>query len=65
MLTDSERARISIALFYTLEGSGEIRPLEDLIDEERSIAYKNMKDYADICLTWYQQGIRAIHFAKV
>lgn len=65
VLTNPERARISIAVFYTPEPGKEIGPQEGLIDEERPRAYKTMKDYADIHWGYYQQGTRAIHVAKV
>lgn len=65
VLTNPERERISIAVFYTPEAGREIGPQEGLIDEAKPRAYKIMKDYSDIHWEYYQQGMRAIHVAKV
>ncbi|XP_030546853.2 protein SRG1-like [Rhodamnia argentea] len=65
VLSSSERDRISVAVFYTPEANKEIGPEEALISEERPKAYKTVKDYADVHWDYYQQGLRAIHVAKV
>ncbi|OIC56892.1 2OG-Fe(II) oxygenase family protein [Acinetobacter baumannii] len=65
VLSSSERDRISVAVFYIPEPNKEIGPEEVLITEERPQAYKKVKDYNDEHWGYYQQGLRAIHIAKV
>lgn len=65
VLTNSERERISIAMFYTPEPNKEIGPVQDLVNEQRPKLYKKVKDYADTHWKYYQRGMRAIHEAKV
>lgn len=65
VLTNSERERISVAMFYTPEPKKEIGPEEGLINEERPKIFKNVKDYADTHWEYYQRGMRALHVAKV
>ncbi|CAK7356959.1 unnamed protein product [Dovyalis caffra] len=64
VLTNSEKERISVAVFYTTEPNKEIGPEEGLINEERQKIFKKVKDYADVHWEYYQQGKRAIHVAK-
>jgi len=65
VLTNSERGRISVAVFYTPETNKEIVPEEGLINEERPRIFKKVKDYAEIHWGYYQQGKRALHVARV
>ncbi|KAI5593719.1 hypothetical protein BDE02_03G031200 [Populus trichocarpa] len=65
VLTNSEKERISVAVFYTPEPNKEIGPEEGLINEERKKIYKKVKDYADVHWEYYQQGKRALHVARV
>ncbi|KAK9281768.1 hypothetical protein L1049_004673 [Liquidambar formosana] len=54
VLANSERERISVAVFYTPEANKEIGPEDGLIDEERPKLFKKVKDYADIHWDYYQ-----------
>ncbi|KAJ9189997.1 hypothetical protein P3X46_001234 [Hevea brasiliensis] len=65
VLTNTEKERISVAVFYTPEPKKEIGPEEGLINEERPRIFKKVKDYADIHWGYYQQGKRALHVARV
>ncbi|XP_062157136.1 protein SRG1-like [Alnus glutinosa] len=65
VVTNSERERISVAMFYTPEPNKEIGPEEGLVNEERPKLFKKVKDYADIHWEYYQRGTRALHVAKV
>ncbi|KDP37045.1 hypothetical protein JCGZ_06101 [Jatropha curcas] len=65
VLTNSEKERISIAVFYTPEPNKEIGPEEGLVNVERPRKFKKMKDYADVHWEYYQQGKRALHVAAV
>lgn len=65
VLANSERERISVAMFYTPEPKKEIGPEGGLISDDRPKLYKEVKDYADLHWEYYQQGSRAIHTAQV
>ncbi|GKV28159.1 hypothetical protein SLEP1_g37245 [Rubroshorea leprosula] len=65
VLTNSERGRISIAMFYSPEKNKEIGPEEGLVNEERPRLFKKITDYADVHWEYYQKGQRALHVAKV
>ncbi|KAF5739065.1 protein SRG1-like isoform X1 [Tripterygium wilfordii] len=64
VLANSERERISVAVFYTPEPKREIGPVDGLVNEEKQRIFKKVKDYADIHWGYYQQGKRALHVAK-
>ncbi|KAL2332487.1 hypothetical protein Fmac_020068 [Flemingia macrophylla] len=65
VLANSERERISVAMFYTPEPNKEIGPEQGLVNEEQPQVFKKVKDYADTHWKYYQRGMRAIHVAKV
>ncbi|GKV28160.1 hypothetical protein SLEP1_g37246 [Rubroshorea leprosula] len=65
VVTNSERDRISVAVFYYPEKGKEIGPEEGLINEERPRLFKNLTDYGDVHFQHYQRGMRALHLAKV
>ncbi|KAK7270649.1 hypothetical protein RJT34_25960 [Clitoria ternatea] len=65
VLANSERERISVAMFYTPQPNKEIGPEQGLVNEERPKLFKKVKDYADTHFEYYQRGTRAIHIAKV
>lgn len=65
VVTSSEKERISVIVFYTPEVNKEIRPEDGLINEERPRLFKNVKDYADIHMEFYNRGQRALHTAIV
>ncbi|KAF5466800.1 hypothetical protein F2P56_016695 [Juglans regia] len=65
VVTNSERERISVAVFYSPEPNKEIGPEEGLVSEERPKLFKKVKDYADTHWEFYQRGMRALHVAKV
>lgn len=65
VLTHFEKERVSVAVFYTPEPNKEIGPEDGLVHQGRSKLFKKVKDYADIHWGYYQQGLRAIHTAKV
>lgn len=65
VLSNSERDRISIAMFYTPELGKEIGPEDDLVNGDRPRIYKNVKDYAETHWKFYQRGMRALHTAHI
>jgi isopenicillin N synthase-like dioxygenase len=66
VLTNSERERISLAVFYVPEPDREIEPFERLVDDKsRPRLYKKVKDYVGIYFEYYQQGKRPIDAVKL
>ncbi|KAL0441658.1 UNVERIFIED_CONTAM: putative 2-oxoglutarate-dependent dioxygenase ANS [Sesamum radiatum] len=65
VLSNGERDRISIAVFYTPEVGKEIGPEEGLISAEAPRVFKMVKDYADIHWGYYQRGMRSVHTVKI
>ncbi|GFS41755.1 2-oxoglutarate (2OG) and Fe(II)-dependent oxygenase superfamily protein [Actinidia rufa] len=65
VVTNSERERITLAVFCIPESGIEIGPVEELISENRPKLYKNMKNFVDIYFQNYQQGKRPIDAAKI
>ncbi|KAF7831528.1 protein SRG1-like [Senna tora] len=65
VVTNPERDRLSIAMFYTPQSDKEIGPEDGLVSEEQPRMFKKVKDYANTHWEYYQRGMRAIHIAKV
>ncbi|XP_054785033.1 protein SRG1-like [Prosopis cineraria] len=65
VLTNSERDRLSVAMFYQPALSREIGPEEGLVSEEQPRLFKKVKDYPTIHWDFYQRGMRALHVARV
>lgn len=65
VVTDVERDRLSVAVFYTPEVGKEIGPELGLISEEAPRLFKNVKDYADTHMEYYLKGMRALHTAQL
>lgn len=65
VLTNSERQRISVAVFYIPESDREIEPFEGLVTTSRPRLYKTVKSYVDLYFEYYQQGKRPIDSAKI
>lgn len=54
VVANSERERISVAMFYTPESKKEIGPEGGLISDDRPKLYKEVKDYAHLHWEYYQ-----------
>jgi isopenicillin N synthase-like dioxygenase len=65
LLTNSERLRISAALFNETDPEKEIGPVDCLVDEQRPRLYRNVKNYALIYYKWHQKGKVAIETLKI
>ncbi|KAF8370278.1 hypothetical protein HHK36_031684 [Tetracentron sinense] len=65
VVTNSERERITLAVFYMPQKEKEIGPEDGLIDEKRPRLFKKVKNYADIYFQYYQAGKRPIDAAKI
>ncbi|OMO61684.1 Oxoglutarate/iron-dependent dioxygenase [Corchorus olitorius] len=65
VLTNSERERITLAVFCIPHPDQEIGPVEELIDEKRPRLYKKVKDYVSLYFQYYQKGRRPIEAALI
>ncbi|MCD7446752.1 hypothetical protein HAX54_015656 [Datura stramonium] len=65
VLSNSERDRISVAVFYTPEVGKEIGPEDGLVNGDRPKIYKRVKDYAETHWKFYQRGMRALHTVQI
>ncbi|CAK9163529.1 unnamed protein product [Ilex paraguariensis] len=65
VLTNSERDRITVAMFCAPESGKEVEPVEELIDDKRPRLYKKVKNYVETYFQYYQQGKRPIDAVKV
>ncbi|KAK4267580.1 hypothetical protein QN277_024341 [Acacia crassicarpa] len=65
VLTNSERDRLSVAMFYQPAPSQEIGPEDGLVSEEQPKLFNKVKDYGTIYWDFYQRGMRALHVARV
>ncbi|KAL1563450.1 protein SRG1-like [Salvia divinorum] len=59
-VTNSERERISLAVFCSPDPEKEIEPVEELVDEERPRMFKTVRNYLQTYFHYYQQGKRPI-----
>ncbi|KAG6620703.1 hypothetical protein I3842_Q052100 [Carya illinoinensis] len=65
VVTNSERERISLAVFCIPESEKEIQPVDGLVNKSQPRLYKKVKNYVDIYFQSYQQGKRPIDGAKI
>ncbi|KAK4391543.1 protein SRG1 [Sesamum angolense] len=56
VLTNSTRERNTLAMFCAPDPKQEIGPVEELVDEKRPRAFKNIKNYGETHFYYYQQG---------
>lgn len=65
VLTNTEKLRISVAMFNEPEQDKEIGPVNQLIDEKRPRLYRNVKNFAEFNYECSQKGKVAIEEAKI
>ncbi|GAV82088.1 2OG-FeII_Oxy domain-containing protein/DIOX_N domain-containing protein [Cephalotus follicularis] len=65
VLTNTERLRISVAMFNEPAPEKEIGPVDQLVDEERPRLYRNVKNYAAFNYECFQKGKVALEEVKV
>lgn len=65
VVTNAERERISLAVFYVPDPENDIEPFEELINESRPRLYRKVKNYVDIYFQYYQKGRRPMEAAKI
>ncbi|PHT42473.1 hypothetical protein CQW23_16498 [Capsicum baccatum] len=64
-VTNSEKERITVAMFCSPESGSEIDPVEEPIDDKRPKLYKIVKDYTATYFQYLQQGKRPIDAVKI
>ncbi|XP_020244324.1 probable 2-oxoglutarate-dependent dioxygenase At5g05600 [Asparagus officinalis] len=64
---NSEKDRISVAMFYSLEPEKTLEAAEGVVDETRPCLYKKMrvKDFLNIFFEKYTQGVSTIEWARI
>ncbi|QCD80587.1 leucoanthocyanidin dioxygenase [Vigna unguiculata] len=65
VVTNTEKMRMSLAMFNEPDPENEIGPVEGLIDETRPRLYRNVKCYGDINYKCYQEGKIALETVKI
>ncbi|KAF8393129.1 hypothetical protein HHK36_021370 [Tetracentron sinense] len=65
VVTNTERERISLAVFHDPEPEKEIGPVDGLVGEERPRLFKKVKNYTDMTFEYFQRGKRMIESAKI
>ncbi|XVF48009.1 hypothetical protein PTKIN_Ptkin03bG0155700 [Pterospermum kingtungense] len=65
VLTNTDKLRISVAMFNEAEPEKEIGPVEDLIDDNRPRLYRNVKNYASFNYECFQKGKVALEEVKL
>ncbi|XP_057767954.1 protein SRG1-like [Salvia miltiorrhiza] len=64
-VTNSERERNSLAMFFSPDPEKEIEPVEEVVDEERPRMFKKVRNYPEIYFQYYQQGKRPIDAVRI
>ncbi|KAH9680847.1 Fe2OG dioxygenase domain-containing protein [Citrus sinensis] len=64
-VTNSERKRMSLAVFCIPNPDREIEPVNGVVNEARPRLYKKVKDYVSLYFEYYQRGRRPIEAAII
>ncbi|XP_021277366.1 uncharacterized protein LOC110411504 [Herrania umbratica] len=64
VVTNTDKLRISVAMFHEAEPDKEIGPVEGLIDDNRPRLYRNVKNYASFNYECFQKGKVALEEVK-
>lgn len=65
VVTDSERGRMSLAVFCLPNPNQEVGPVNGVVNEARPRLYKTVKDYTSIFYSYFEKGTRPIESAKI
>lgn len=65
VVTNTERDRISVAVFTFSDPDREIGPITGLITNDNPQMYKRVKHYENVFFEYYQQGKRPLHAVKM
>jgi hypothetical protein len=64
-VVDSEKERLTVVMFCRPDSEKEIKPIDKLVNESRSMLYKPVKDYGGLYFKYSIQGIRPIDAFKI
>lgn len=62
---NSEKDRLTVAMFCAPDVESDIGPVKELIDESRPELYKTIKNYVKTYFQYYQKNKRAIDAVKI
>lgn len=62
---NSEKERLTVAMFCLTDSEKEIKPVEKLVNESRPTLYRPVKNYSEIYFQYYHQGKRPIEASKI
>lgn len=65
VVTNTEKQRITIAIFFSPDKRSVIEPAEGLIDQDRPRLYKPVVDYGGAFFQEYHKGKRVIESLKI
>jgi isopenicillin N synthase-like dioxygenase len=67
VMTNAEKERLWLAMFYTMDLEKEIEPVPDLVDEKRPRRYRKIKtkDYLREMYESFARGKPAIDIVKI
>nr|GLL20385.1 protein SRG1 [Ipomoea trifida] len=65
VVTNTERERNTLAVFFEPDSNSEIGPVEKLITEERPRLYRNIRNFGGLFFHNYQQGKRPLDVVRI
>nr|GMC65150.1 codeine O-demethylase-like [Ipomoea batatas] len=65
VVTNTERKRNTLAVFFSPDSNSEIGPVEKLITEERPRLYRNIRNFGGLFFQNYQQGKRPLDVVRI
>lgn len=65
VVTNSDRERISVAMFSLSDPDREVGPIAGLVTDDRPQMYKRVKHYENIFFENYQLGKRPLHAVRI
>nr|GMC65151.1 protein SRG1 [Ipomoea batatas] len=65
VVTNTERERNTLAVFFCPDSNSEIGPVEKLITEERPRLYRNVRNFVGLFFQNYQQGKRPLDVVRI
>jgi isopenicillin N synthase-like dioxygenase len=67
VVTNAEKERLSLVMFYTMGPEREIEPLSELLDEKTPVRYRKIKtnDYIATLFETFARGTLAIDAVKI
>lgn len=67
VVTNAEKERMSLVMFYTMDPESEIEPVPELVDEKRPRRYRKIKtkDYMKELFETFARGTLVIDTVKI